>query len=340
LDIQVLPPDSASPTNTDVTLLISKLRSPSWTDGLGDQDNLLEILRRKSELLTTTTTSTSALSGTTTTSTTTLPSYAEKFVGVSDEELIYGTKYLNGHSVVQMTTGGEVVFSNNAAMFAATKEESKEVLGSAEKIGDNELLIADASRKRAIITYTDLAKQKPEIVWRYDSDRYVSDFHLVIQDPIVITVYDDAVRDSNLFVRQGTSVIWENKSAQPVYIYSGTTTYEQFYADPDLNLYGDDFKSGILYPGDRFIYKFNTSKEYDWFVYPGILTGTVSVTRNRISNRDEYIILENDRFASPFTSRVIRVDAWGNVVWSFGESYLVKPKDARPLLNGGVIIST
>jgi len=107
-----------------------------------------------------------------------------------------------------------------------------------------------------------------------------------------------------------------------------------------LNLYGDVFKSGVLQPGERFAYKFVMVGEYDWFVYPGILTGRVSVTRNRISSMDQFIVLESDGLESPFSSRVIKVDAWGNILWSFGESYLVKPRDARPLINDGVIIST
>jgi hypothetical protein len=153
-------------------------------------------------------------------------------------------------------------------------------------------------------------------------------------------VGDDAISDSNVFIRQGSLVVWQNNSVSPVSIYSGTTTYTQFQLDPDLNLYGDVFKSTVLQPGERYSYKFVTVGEYDWFVYPGILVGKINVTRNRISATDQFIILENDGLDSPFSSRVIKVDAWGNIVWSFGESYLVKPRDARPLLNSGVIIST
>ena len=168
----------------------------------------------------------------------------------------------------------------------------------------------------------------------------MSDFHIVVQDDVVIYVNDDAVSEAELFIRQGTNVIWENNSSQPISIYSGVTTYDQFQLDPDLGLYGNIFSSSTLQPGERFAYKFTSVRNYGWFAYPDILVGTVIVTKNRISSRDEFILLESDGLESPFSSRVMRVDAWGNPVWSFGESYLVKPRDARPLLNDRVLIST
>lgn len=255
-------------------------------------------------------------------------------------EYIYQTKYLDGHSVVQLDGNGNTIFSNNAAVFALTKSGAKELLGSGQKLGDSEILVADSYNKRAIITYTNLSTQKPQIEWQYDSDRYISDFHIILQDNVTIDIYDDRISDSEVFIRQGSLVIWENKSSSPVSIYSGTTTADEFELDPDLNLYGNVFYSSTLQPGERYSYKFVSVGEIDYFVYPGILTGKVTVTRNRISSMDRFVILENDGLESPFSSRVIKVDAWGNILWSFGESYLVKPRDARPVLNGGVIIST
>ncbi|GAF98952.1 unnamed protein product, partial [marine sediment metagenome] len=146
--------------------------------------------------------------------------------------------------------------------------------------------------------------------------------------------------ETDTFIRQGALIIWENNSASPVSIYSGTTTYAQFQADPDLNLYGNVFNSETLEPGERYSYKFVSVGEFNWFVYPGILTGKITVTRERISSRDQYVVLENDGLESPFSSRVMKLDSWGNTLWTFGEGYLVKPRDARPLLNNGVIIST
>jgi hypothetical protein len=43
---------------------------------------------------------------------------------------------------------------------------------------------------------------------------------------------------------------------------------------------------------------------------------------------------------TPFSSRVIRVDSYGNIIWTFGNNYLVKPRDARPLLDNKILIST
>lgn len=344
IDVQVVPYDVDAINRTGLpSIAIAKMRSPSWNDGLGGSANALEIARRIELSLTTTTTTlagsttttTSTLAGTTTTTTTLID-----FTDVADKELIYGTKYLDGHSVVQMDVEGNVLISNNAAIFASTKDEAKMMLGSVEKLGSSEFLIGDSKNKRAIITYSDIVTQDSNIEWQYDSDRYIPDFHIVSKDEVVIGVYDDAIVGSATFIRQGSLVIWENNSASPISIYSGTTTPTTFNLDPDLGLYGDIFYSQVLNPGDRYAFKFVTVGDFDWFVYPTILLGSVSVTRNRISTSDQFIILESDGLDSPFSSRVIRVDSWGNVVWSFGEGYLVKPRDARPLINGGVIIST
>jgi hypothetical protein len=235
---------------------------------------------------------------------------------------------------------GETIFSNNAAVFASSKEDAKSLLGSGQKLGDSEVLIADPYNKRAIITYTNLETETPNIEWEFNSDRYVSDFHIIIQDDVTVTIRDDSIENADALIRQGTNIIWTNESSSPVSIYSGTTTFDLFQADPDLNLYGDIFQSGVLDPGDRFAYKFTTVGEIDYFVYPGILTGQITVTRNRISQMDRFVILESDGLEPPFSSREIKDDAWGNIDWSFGEGYLVKPRDARPLLNNGVIIST
>jgi hypothetical protein len=322
IDVQVIPAETSKVNLSGLpSIVVAKLRSPSWVNGLGRETNVAEFVKRIQEAANATSSNVS--------------SYI-----IPTPELIYGTKYLDGHSVVQLDMEGNVIMSNNAAVFAKTKEEAKNILGSAEKLGDGEFLIGDSYNKRAIITATDLDTQKSKIEWQYDTDRYISDFHIVLQDDVVISIRDDAIVESNIFIRQGTNVIWSNDSASPISIYSGKTSYDQFQLDPDLTLYGDEFSSTVLNPGDRYSFKFVTVGEYDWFAYNNILTGKVTVTKNRISSRDEFIILENDGLESPFSSRVVKVDNYGNILFSFGESYLVNPRDARPLLNDQILIST
>jgi len=331
IDIQIIAADTSKVNPTGLpSVLIAKLRSRSWTSGLAGEVNSLEMAARieaeVAEL---------AAEGETTTTTTTLSALSN----IETPLLIYGTKYLDGHSVVQMDMEANVLMSNNAAKFATTRENALSLLGSVEKLGDSEILIGDSYNKRAIITYTDLDTEIPLIEFQYDSDRYIPDFHIVSQDNVTISIRDDAISESEVFIRQGTLIIWENNSASPVSIYSGSTTASTFALDPDLNLYGDIFQSPVLQPGERFSYKFTSVGGYGWFVYSSILTGTINVTKNRISSRDQFIILESDGLESPFSSRIIRVDCYGNILWSFGNSYLVKPRDARPMLNG-VLIST
>jgi len=330
IDVQVIPAETGAVNPSGLpTVLVSKLRSKSWTAAL-TSDNTEFLSRIAASLTTTTTTTTASVATTTTTTTTSIPI----------AELIYGSRYLDGHSVVQLDMSAETIFSNNAAVFALTKEDAKNLLGSAEKLGDSELIIADSCNKRVIITNTDLTTQTSKIIWEYSSDKFLPDAHLILQQNIVVEVRDDVVTPSSTYIRQGTIITWENLSSTPVSVYYGTTSLSQFNLDPDLTLYGSEFHSEVLQPGEKYTYKFVTVGNYDWFIYPFILTGTVVVTRNRISSTDQYIVTESDGLASPFGSRVIKLDAWGNVIWSFGSSYLVLPRDARPLLNGGVLIST
>ena len=325
IDIQMIPCETSVVDPSGLpSVLISKLRSPSWTNGLANTAASLEYAARIAQGISNTSSSVTS----------------SVFNGIPTAELIYGTKYLDGHSVVQLGADtGDVLFSNNAPIFALTKEDAKVLLGSAEKIGDGELVIADSYNKRAIITSTNLTTQIPKIIWQYESDRYLPDAHMVLQDNVTISIGNDAISESSTIIRQGANVIWINNSSAPVTVYSGTTTYDQFNLDPDLNLYGSVFKSQILDIGERFTYKFVDTGNFDWFCYPSILTGRITVTQNRISNRDNYLILENDGLSSAFSSRLIKVDSWGNVLWAL-ESYLVQPRDVRPLLNGNAIIST
>jgi len=276
-------------------------------------------------------------------------------------------------TIVQMDLDGNVLFSNNNADFGQTKEDIKATKGSVEKAGPTDVLVADPVNKTAFIlslafsnfvvaaqsdfeagtisqsdldflntTFGDVSVNvvTSTVIWQYNSSKYVVGFRLIPRENVTVSIRDDAISETDIFIRQGTLVTWENTSASPVSIYSGTTTYDQFQADPDLSLYGSVFQSGVLQPGDTYSYKFVSVNEHNWFVYPGILTGKVMVTRERLSSKDTYLVAESDGFNAPFSSRVMKLDSWGNVLWSFGESYLVKPRDARPLLNNGVIIST
>jgi len=327
IDLQIIPDDTSGLAGGELSILVAKLRSPSWLDGLAGQENADEFALRLENI---------AREASGLDLLTPNPDLAD----VPTNQLIFGTKYLNGHSVVQLDESGDTVFSNNAARFAESKERAKVILGSAEKIGAYELLIGDSIRQRAIIVYTDLETQTPEIEWQFDSDKYIPDFHIVPQEQRVIDIYNDSVSENNIFVRQGTTVVWRNSSSSPITIYSGTTTYDLFQQDPDLTLYGTVFTSPVLDPGETYSFEFIDDGEFDWFVYPDILTGKINVTRQRLSSRDLYYILESDGLESPFTSRLIKVDSWGNILWSFGENYLVKPRDVRPMISGNVLLST
>jgi len=265
--------------------------------------------------------------------------YANGSSGSSGFSGIYRTNYLDGHSVVQMDLSGNVIFSNNAAVFANDKESVKIQLGSVQKVSQNEFVIGDAQNKRAIVTVTDLTTEVPFISWDYQSDRMVSDFRLVTTPNSLISVSNSSVSPESLPIKSGTTVTWTNNSVSPITIYSGTTTAAQFTANPDLGLYGDDFILGPLSTGQSASYTFNNLGAFGWFVYPTILTGQVSVSTARIASTDKYIAIENDT-SETLGGRIIQLDAWGNIEWSWGEGYLYRPKDVRQLTDGSIIIST
>jgi hypothetical protein len=327
IDIQMIANDQSGLSNGNVSLLVSKLRSKSWLGGSANEESATELATRLENIA-------RAAAGEDLLQTN--QDLSEK----SNIQLIFGTNYLDGHSVVQLDSLGETFFSNNAARFANNKEQAKMILGSAEKIGPSELLIADSIRKRAIITYTNLESEKSIIEWQYDSDRYIPDFHIVPQEERVIDIFDDSISESSVYIRRGTTIVWRNSSSSPITIYSGSTNYDLFQQDPDLNLYGNNFTSSVINPGDSYSFNFITGGEFDWFTYPDILTGEIVVTNQRISSRDLYYLLESDGLESPFTSRLIKVDSWGNLLFSFGEGLIVKPRDVRPMLNGNVLLST
>jgi len=256
---------------------------------------------------------------------------------------MYGSLFLDGHSVTQLTMDNDLVFSNNAAKFAKTKSQSLRFLG------DFHVLTADAVRKRAIISYTDLANEKVLVAWEYLSDRFVSDARSDPAQTVTIKIYNDRVESEEVFMRRGTTVIWENYATNPIYIYSGETTSTRFNNDPDLTLYGDDFISPQI-PAyqvgaepSRYAITFDNKGDFPYFIYPNIaeddVVGTATVQENNSTNQSDFLIVENDPTSDFFGNRVIRIDMWGNVVWSFGEGMLYNPKDIRQGANDSYFIS-
>jgi hypothetical protein len=326
IDVQFL--DS---TSNEPSVLIAKLRSPSWTYYLAGEESEKEITERIQL--------NGLLSSNASAANVNAIVLNSNLAAISTSNLVYATGFLDGHSIVEIDMKGKLVFSNNDAKIGATKTLAKDILGSCQKLGDNEVLIGDAYGQQALIAMANTISRESIVQWSYDSDRYVSDCHIIPQDDIVLEISDMGVSDNNLFIRTGQSVIWENNSSSNISIYSGTTNYNLFYQNPNLALYGDKFRSVSLAPGEKYSVKFNSPDKINWFAYPTIITGRITVTEQRLSDRDQYLILENDMLETPFSSRVIR-DSYGNIIWTFGNNYLVKPRDARPLLDNKILIST
>ena len=251
----------------------------------------------------------------------------------SNISLIAPTRNPTINTVTQLDMDGNIVISNNQPTFSTTKEDSKELLGSVEKISSTNILIADAVNKRAIIVNT----LTNRVVWEYLSDRYIIDAHLIPQDPTTININQSNCASSDVIVNNGEIVIWENSTDSPITVYSGDISGIDT-TNLDVNLYGQDFESITLETGDRWSFRFNGIGDFSWFSYPNLYTGKIIVSNEYTSGNNQFIILESDSLESTYSSKVKKIDAWGNVLAEF--EGMVKPRDARPQLNNKVLIST
>jgi hypothetical protein len=289
----------------------------------------------------------------------------------NDTAKVYSSVSLS--TLIQLDMDGNLLFSDETAKFADTKEGVKEIPGGAEKMAGGEITIADAINKRALIIrpstidfttsalnfYYDNPTLEDRIfinlifsnvststyvnvsatLWRYNSSKYITAFSVLPSENQIINVRDDGIENDLLNIRQNTTVTWVNCSSKPISIYSGTATYDQVLQDPDLNLYGKEFKSPVLQVGESWSYKFVSVNDNSYFVYPDVLTGRVNVVEYRINTSDTFIIAENDGLNTPFSSRIIKLDCYGNVLWDFGNSYLIQPRRSKPLLSGNTLVS-
>ena len=284
---------------------------------------------------------------------------------------ILSTYKSNSASVIKLDMDGNVLFSDTSSKFANNKNEIKSISASVGMVGNDEIAVADSINKVAKIIsmspkgildivaevyyqnptpkniqfindafaqYKDISAGNPEVIWEYTSDKFITGFRIMPTENITIEIRDDSINPAFIPIRQFNNVTWINNSSSPVSIYSGTTTYDLFQASPNLNLYGQDFKSGVLDVGETYTYKFVSVGDMGWFVYPSILNGIISVTTNRVSSEDTFLITENDGLDKPFSSRVIKIDSYGNILWSFAECYIPNSRAAKPLLNNNIII--
>jgi hypothetical protein len=240
-------------------------------------------------------------------------------------------------TVVQIDMTGNELKSLNRPVFASSKAQAKEILGSSRKIDDKYVLVADSVRRRAYILDIDTDKA----IWEYRSDKYIVDFQLVEDDFVYVDIYDDHVENPNRMIRQGQTVTWRNYSSKPVSVVEGYTTYDLFASNADLDLYtGGDFASSSIPPHGTFSYKFVAIGKYYWFIYPDILTGYIDVKRNTILDTDQFLLIESDNLSVPFGSRITKIDVWGSVIWSYGEAFVNMPRDVRNMINRHVLVST
>ena len=260
-------------------------------------------------------------------------------VGSPSYKNYLSTMYKDGYSVVEYADDGSLVLSDNSAIIALSKSEAKQYLGGATKEGGSELFIADPNGKRAIVVELDTTNKTSTIIWEYASDKVVSDFNRVPEESGVVNVLDSGVSNALIYVRRDVSVTWYNNTNETIRIMSGTTTYDQFYADPDFDLFGEDFDSGNILPGEYYSFRFINLGTFNYFVYPFIYTGKTSVIETSITPDDTFVLAENDPSGSSYLNRIIKIDAWGNIVWSFGESFVSLIKDAKPTSSGDVIVT-
>jgi plastocyanin len=247
--------------------------------------------------------------------------------------------FIDGSPVVEFRRDGQVSFSFADAEIARSRSDAMSFLGSVCKTSDDVFLVGDSSGRRAIVAKVDRNAVSASVEWEYKSDRRVSDFARYRASYAEVSYGDSGLSSSLLSVSSGTVVTWTNDSSSNIRIISGTTNPTQFAADPDLSLFGDEFDSGVLTPGQSFSYKFSDYGSYGYFVWPQIDTAEVSVSDYPVSPQDKFVVVENDPVSSSYSSRVIVLDSWGNVEWAFGDSLVRRIKDARPSGESEIIIT-
>ena len=228
-------------------------------------------------------------------------------------------------SVVQIDMSGNVLTSEANATVSTSKEECKDLLGGVEKINDQMVLVADSANNRVYISIVDTGK----IIWEYKSDRNIVDARM-IKPSNEIAITDSVLQYTNFFVT-GQEIVFKNDCSNNIKIYSGQTTKALFDLEPDLSQYGSLFTSPELSSGERFSYKFGTDGTYYWFAYPNIQTGTINSISN--VNFGNFVIIESDTLDSTYSSKAVKLDTYGNVIWEFGPGYEVNPKDVRVSLD-------
>jgi plastocyanin len=247
--------------------------------------------------------------------------------------------FVDGSSVVEFRRDGSVGFSVPDIELVRSRTDAMEFLGSVCKASSDVVLVGDSAGRQALVVSVDRNAAASDIVWAYESDRRVSDF-AKFEDAYKNIGYDqDGLSASDLSVPSGTVVTWTNNGTANIRIMSGSTDPESFAKDPDLSLYGAEFDSGVVAPGESFTFTFLNNGYFDYFVWPAIDTGNVTVSSYPVSIQDKFVIVENDPVSSSYSSRVIVVDSWGNVEWSFGDSIVRRIKDARPSGESGIIIT-
>lgn len=248
------------------------------------------------------------------------------------------TVYQDGHSVVEFTNLGAVAMSSNDALIAKSKEDAKNFLGGATKEGTSEFFIADAANNRAIVSEINTGTRESSIIWEFVSDRVISSFMRVPEASEVNEIRESGLVDQISYLRRDNIYTWYNATNDTIRIVSGVTTYSQFYADPDFDLFGSVFDSGDIAPGEYYQFRFLNNGTFYYFVYPFIYAGRVIVSETSITPNDTFIIAENDPVGSSHLNRILKVDAWGNVQWAFGQGFTSRIKNARPTSATEIVI--
>ncbi len=260
-------------------------------------------------------------------------------MGVPSSLNYFDSVYKDGYSVVEYDSQNKLLFSENTAIINSNKDNMKKRLGGARKSSGDELIIADPYGKRAIVVNINEDTKSSEIVWEYLSDRIVSDFKKVPKKNIDIRINNSGIEIPSLHIRRDMYVSWYNNTNNTIRILSGKTNFNQFHEDPDLDLFGGEFDSGDILPGNYFTFRFINNGILDYFVYPFIHSGKLYISESSIIPDDHFIIVENDDNEGSYLNRIIKVDCWGNVVWEFGNTYVSSIKDAVPVSEEEIIIT-
>lgn len=249
-------------------------------------------------------------------------------------------RFLNtNRTILEFGMDGEILSSYAGFAFAQNKTDASNLGGKVRKF-DKALFVSDPVNKRAAIFDTITKK----VIWEYCSDRPIIDFvPSKPSTPVNVSIStvsgSTAISPADVNVRLGQELIWKNSTSSEIGIYSGNVDPTDKIDLIDLKQHQSPFYIPSIGAGEKYGKVFYEVGKLQYFLYPSLTNGTIYVHQGWTDLSSSFYILETDGKDSLFGSRLVQVDVYGNTLWTFGDGYMLSPKEVQALLEDKALLS-